>query len=258
MHNPKLTTVVAAWLMLSGAAVLVTPACNSDACGSGFEDPADCLADNAAGALNGAIQGSYTLDDPGTDDTIDVTSDSSGGYAAATPGGSLNVSFAFNAPNANVIGGGIRFGTSGPVQVVEIPDAMGQTSGNINFAIEIPDFVCDNLSQICHDIKCYEFAVTSAGKISKANINDVALQCGNCDEPSCKTLLDSCNLSSGCDELCNQLCPLGGCPSLCAVECPKLCACTEDQTGTAGITSACCGVAGLTPLPDIDDCKCPM
>lgn len=256
MLHSKWTAAVGAWVALSILATIATPACNGDACGSGFGDASECAEEgDPASELNGGLEGSYTLDDPDVDESIDVASDEPGGYEEASPGGTLNVSFTFDAPNANVVGGGIRFGTTGPVTVVEIPDAMGQTSGTINFAVEIPDSVCDDLSQICHDIKCYEFAVTSAGKISKSNINDVALKCGNCDEPSCKGLLDSCNLSSGCDELCNEICPQGGCPSLCAVECPKLCACTEDQTGSPGIVPSCCGVAGLDPSPD--SCECP-
>jgi hypothetical protein len=124
-------------------------------------------------ALNDSISGSYTLDDAETDTSISVGSDQSG-HAEAHRGGTLNVAIQFQAPNGNVIGGGIRFGETGPIQVVSIPEAQGQTSGVLNFAIQIPASVCDNLSQICHDIKCYEFAVTDIGKVSVANINAVA------------------------------------------------------------------------------------
>jgi len=143
--------------------------------------------------LNGSISGDYEVDGTNVDDSIGV-SGSEGGYAEASPGGTLNVSISFDAPNANVVGGGIRFGANGPVQVVTIPDAMGQTSGTLNFAVQIPDSVCSNLSQICHDIRCYEFAVTDIGAVSQANINDVALMCGGCDEPSCQSLLDMCEV----------------------------------------------------------------
>lgn len=152
----------------------------------------------AAGELNGAIKGEYELENPEVDPSVEVSgNNSSGGMGEVTPGGTMNVSISFNAPNANIVGGGIRFGANGPIQVVTVPDAMGQTSGTLNFAIQVPPSVCNNLSQICHDIQCYEFAVTDAGNISAANINDVALACGNCDEPSCQDLLDSCDIPSG-------------------------------------------------------------
>jgi hypothetical protein len=48
------------------------------------------------------------------------------------------------------------------------------------------------LSSICHDIRCYEFAQTSGGTFSQANINLLAAACGGCDEPSCQDLLDMC------------------------------------------------------------------
>lgn len=145
--------------------------------------------------LNSGIQGDYELPNPGTDDSVGVDDNMSGsGHAEAKPGGTLNVSLSFNAVNGNVVGGGIRFGNNGPVQAVSIPGAMGQGTGTLNFAVQIPPDICDDLSQICHDIKCYEFAVTDAGMVSKANINAVALSCGNCDEPSCQSLIDSCEV----------------------------------------------------------------
>ena len=40
--------------------------------------------------------------------------------------------------------------------------------------------------------------MTADGKISKANIRDVALMCGNCDEPSCRSLIDPpCEVEPG-------------------------------------------------------------
>ncbi len=148
---------------------------------------------NPEDELNDSLNGSYTLDDPPTDNSITVGSNASG-YAEARGGDSLNVVLTFDAPNGNVVGGGIRFGPSGPIVVVSIPAAEGQASGTLNFSIQIPSSICNNLSSICHDIKCYEFAVTDIGAVSRANINDVALACGACDEPSCQSLLTSCEV----------------------------------------------------------------
>lgn len=96
----------------------------------------------------------------------------------------------FNAPNGNVVGGGMRFGDSGPVNIVPVSGALGQTSGTLTLPFSLSASTCDNLSQVCHDIKCYEFAVTADGKITQANLRDVALMCGGCDEPSCQDLID--------------------------------------------------------------------
>ncbi len=101
----------------------------------------------------------------------------------------MNGQISFNAPGGNVVGAGMRFGTSGPINVVPVSGAQGQTSGTLSVPFSLSASTCDNLSQVCHDIKCYEFAVTADGKISQANIRDVALMCGNCDEPSCKPLI---------------------------------------------------------------------
>ncbi len=145
-------------------------------------------------ALNSGIllpgQG-QTLDNPATDESIDVTGET-GGIMPLYPGGTVTVTIPFFAPDANVIGAGIRFGDSGPVQVVPIDGAIGVSEGTLTFDFQVPANICDNLSSICHDIRCYEFAVTDAGMVSAANINQVALACGNCDEPSCQSLLTDC------------------------------------------------------------------
>lgn len=58
--------------------------------------------------------------------------------------------------------------------------------------LSIPPDLCDQLSRICHDIRCYESARTSAGLITRSNVNQLAMICGGCDEPSCQPLLDMC------------------------------------------------------------------
>ena len=148
-------------------------------------------------------EGAYPLDaDPEVDSSINVSKRSaqsskkaSGPFLKVQPGAMGAVSLGFNAPNGNVTGVGIRFGSdpSAPIWVVPQPDAQGQTAGMLSTTLDIPQDVCDMLSQICHDIKCYEFAVTDVGKISRENIEDIALACGGCDEPSCQELLgDGC------------------------------------------------------------------
>jgi hypothetical protein len=79
------------------------------------------------------------------------------------------------------------------------------TGGTGSFQFQVTPEMCNNLSKICHDVRCYEFAYTDEGQISQSNLNQIALMCGNCDEPSCKGLIDEnicevdCDLISGAD-----------------------------------------------------------
>lgn len=144
-------------------------------------------------ALNENLQlpaGSYTISsNTEVDNSITITSNGSGTMPINT-GTQMNGSISFSAPGANIIGAGMRFGSSGTINVVPISGANGNTSGTLNTPFSVSASTCDNLSKVCHDIKCYEFAVTADGKISKANIRDVALMCGGCNEPSCAPLID--------------------------------------------------------------------
>lgn len=135
--------------------------------------------------------GSYTVnpDDMEIDNSVIIDPGPSGRMPLNT-GTQLNGQVTFTAPGGNVVGAGMRFGDSGPVNIVPVAGGQGMTNGTINVPFSVSGSTCDNLSQVCHDIKCYEFAVTDDGKISKANIRDIALMCGNCDEPSCASLID--------------------------------------------------------------------
>jgi hypothetical protein len=134
--------------------------------------------------------GSYILDeDAETDESVEITSEPNG-VSRIYGGNKMKVSIPFNSDKANVVGAGMRFGKNGKIHVIPIPEAKGSKSGTLSFDFQIPPEICEELSRICHDIKCYEFAVTDIGNISKENINDLALMCGNCDEPSCKGLVD--------------------------------------------------------------------
>ncbi|MFT4526008.1 MAG: hypothetical protein ACI85F_002170 [Bacteroidia bacterium] len=135
--------------------------------------------------------GSYMVDPDTMEIDNSVTIDGgSGGTMPINTGVQNTGQIQFSAPNGNVVGGGMRFGDSGPVNIVPVSGAMGQTSGTLSLPFSLSASTCDNLSQVCHDIKCYEFAVTADGKITQANIRDVALMCGACDEPSCASLID--------------------------------------------------------------------
>jgi len=132
------------------------------------------------------------LDNPGTDNSVSLTESNSSEITKVPAGSSkkLAISIPFSAPNGNVVAGGIRFGQNGPIRTVNFPDAAGVGAATLDFDAGIPAGICDDLSDICHDIKCYEFAVTDSGKISQSDVASLALMCGNCDEPSCQSLMD--------------------------------------------------------------------
>lgn len=161
-----------------------------------------CHEKDASEILNEAIQlpvGSYTLDDPETDATVEVSQclDCAGGSFDLHPGVSTTVGVSFSAPSGNVIGAGIRFGDSGPIHVIPLDAAKGQTNGFMPFTFAVPQEVCEQLGSICHAVTCYEYAVTSAGAVSAANINQVAMACNDCGEATCQALLTSCDECAG-------------------------------------------------------------
>lgn len=134
------------------------------------------------------------------DNTISVLSTGGIQRVPLRPGESMNNQITFQSPNNSITAVGMRFGDSGPITFVNLTEEEIQ-SGVASFPFLIDPTVCNDIAQICHDIKCYEFAYTSAGQISQANLQDIALICGACNEPSCLSLLDegTCNGLAGED-----------------------------------------------------------
>lgn len=176
-------------------------ACSVYEGGDGDTDFMSMSADSEDGSgsqIFDVVGAGVSLDDPEIDPSVVIgMSDPDTPPLEVHPGDRITLSIPFTAANSNVVGAGIRFGDGGPIDVVPISGAQGQNSGTMEFDVVIPDSVCDDLSRICHDIRCYEFAVTDVGNVSAANIGDIALACGGCDEPSCQSLLTSCQLD--CD-----------------------------------------------------------
>ncbi len=102
-----------------------------------------------------------------------------------------------------------------PVDNEDVTQEGTETDGTLGLAVQMPPELCANLSQICHDIKCYEFAETSAGTFTAANVAFLAAACGNCDEPSCQELIGECSTEGYCltDAECpeDQSCVQGTC-----------------------------------------------
>ncbi len=192
--------------LILGAVCVVVGACGSGGTPENPPPPQTRLTPSdaeVAAALNASLMlppGSFTIDNPSEDASISLTPPPPGTMklplGPAVPG-----SLSFQAPQGNVQGVGIRFGSTGAINVIPIDGSEGQQSGTFNYSFAVPPEICANLSTICHDIKCYEFAVSSGMQISRANIMDVAVACGGCDEPSCRELLDGCGGGGGAGDV---------------------------------------------------------
>jgi hypothetical protein len=161
--------------------------------------------DLAAEILNDAFQinrsGTFIVDPENLeiDNSVSVNSEGNG-YVPLRGGDEMNNAISFYSPTVVITAVGMRFGNSGPITFVPLtPEEIAAGTCNLPFSID--SSVCDDISQICHDIKCNEFAMTSAGKISQADLQNIALICGACNEPSCLELLDesTCSGMSGAD-----------------------------------------------------------
>jgi len=141
---------------------------------------------------------SVNPDEVGT--TTDIIANSAGGGRMPIKTGIDNVNTitftpASQANGTPVTAVGMRFGATGDITFREITQAEAE-AGIASFVFSIDPALCEDIAQICHDIKCYEFAQTSSGQITQADLQDIAAVCAACDEPSCLELLD--------EEVCNN------------------------------------------------------
>ena len=155
---------------------------------------------------------------PGEDDSVDVASNLNSdplARAQLNPGENLTIQIGFTSPNNPVDAVCVAFGSPQnafcvPANSPGVTTAGDGNQGALGLDVPISAALCGMLSQICHDIRCYEFARTSAGTFSRANINLLAAACGNCDEPSCQSLLgpecqstgSQCTPACAADETC--------------------------------------------------------
>lgn len=186
--------------VMSVLAIGLVTSCNEDD-GNGDGDSND----NASEILNENFvvtrPNTFIIDpaDVEVDNSILVNSGGNG-YVPLRPGDNMTNQIFFNSPNSNVVAVGMRFGDTGPITFVELTqEEIDAGVGALPFNID--PSVCENIAEICHDIKCYEFAYTDAGTISQSDLQDIALICGACEEPSCLDLLDeaTCNGIAGED-----------------------------------------------------------
>jgi hypothetical protein len=235
---------------------LALPACDRGGAqtpGGGGDDDGDgdgdgITDDEAEGMINDALglpPGSYTIDgDAEVDPSITVTP--SGAPGDLYPDTGTTVGTTFSSPTANIVGSGIRFGDTGSINVVPFPGGA-QQSGTASLTFTVPSSICSMLGNICHSISCYEFAVTDIGTVSTANITQIAMACGNCDEPTCQGLLMACEEPIDCDPECDpstEACIDGTCMPLdattsCALRDPSCCP-GEDDSCTAPDSACFC------------------
>jgi len=107
------------------------------------------------------------------------------------PGGTVSVSVAYEAENANVVAAGIGFTSAGPILRADAPDEGG-TSGNVSIEFGVPDDLCQHIGAECRGVSAYEYAITSEGKVSAPLVVDMATACGPCTAPGCAGLLPEC------------------------------------------------------------------
>lgn len=167
----------------------------------GGDDPGDVLGtvtrSNGQSPLTGTAQD--PLINPALDASISAVSNRE--YIIAYPGESFLIELDFVAQNRNVVGGGIQFPNSDVVQWTLLRDLEGETSGTIRFAYVVPEGICDDVANLCHEISTKQFAVgrnvSPSGDVDGDGVTDgdfvvsnpaevsVVLKCASCDSPSC-------------------------------------------------------------------------
>lgn len=157
---------------------------------------------DAALALNNDIvlpAGSFQIEESQTtvDSGIKITQ-TNAPPTNVDPETQININITFTSANSDVTHAGIRFGENGQIWCIPISGANGNSRGTLTVPMQIPSGICQQVSEICHDVRCYEFAIAQDGndsyRISNSNINDVILGCGGCEEPSCQSF-NVCNCS---------------------------------------------------------------
>ena len=201
------------------------------------------------------------LVDPDTDDSIRAETPNE--VVVANPGEAMLLKVEFQALNRNVLGAGIRFEGSDEVQWTLIASLEGEQAGTIEFAYSLPDGLCDDVPNLCHELRAELFAVgrrasdgafvvsPPARPYDGKDMQDrpiyveengapredirVVLRCASCDSDTCRDLLGAecsqCAQPQECAEV-FDLCFGPGRPK-------------EDATGEKDIFNASYGPDGL-------------
>ncbi len=183
----------------------------------GGGDPVDALVDGAGGSPFDTGTSQDALFDPAIDDSVSIVSNVD--QVVAIPGSAFTIDLSFIAENMNVVGGGIRFPGSDEVQWTLIEGLEGEASGDVRFGYVVAAEVCEDIPNLCHEIKTTQFAVVRnvVGDVDGDGARDgefvvspgkevsVILNCASCESASCQELLPpgscfECQQATVCDD----------------------------------------------------------
>nr|MCH9683330.1 hypothetical protein [Deltaproteobacteria bacterium] len=182
----------------------------------GGEDPAAVLASGSGESRFDRGDEQEPLVDPAVDPSISVTRNVV--KVTAFPGSAFPINLDFDAPNMNVVGGGISFPSDEEVQWTFLEGLEGEATGTVSFGYVVDESICEGVANLCHEIKSKQFAVArnTVGDIDGDGVEDgefvvsrpvevtVILKCSTCESPSCQELLpegecQSCAQPPVCD-----------------------------------------------------------
>lgn len=151
--------------------------------------------------------GSFQVDEAKllVDESIKIDEKATQTVTTIKPGELKEVEIDFSSPKGNVTHAGLRFGKEGKTWLIPILGIKEQKTGKLKFQMQLPYFVCDRVKSICHNVSWFNFAVVSKGDqtytISRANIKDVILGCGACNDASCRGVAFGCNCTDDLQKL---------------------------------------------------------
>ena len=185
-----------------GAALAIPLGCTLLDSYPGGKEPGEVLSGSIdEGTFDeGALQ--EPLIDPAIDGSIIVTRNIT--EVLAHPGDAFPIDMRFDAKRRNVVGGGIQFPGSKEVQWTFIEDLKGEEIGDIRFGFVVENGICDDIPNLCHELKTKQFAV--AENPDGADVDGdgepdgqfvvsppvdvtVVLVCATCESPSCREIL---------------------------------------------------------------------
>ena len=164
---------------------------------------------------DGGIVGSdlQILQDPNSDLTVTVKSRLLAPPVASEQG-IFPIQLGFSAPNANVVGGGIRLPGTDEVQWTFLNDVAGLKQGELNFAFSVGSLSCSDVTALCRELVTEQFAVTRNTvtgdfEVSLPVEQPIVLKCASCQSKSCTEILApgqciECNQPQSCVDLYNS------------------------------------------------------
>lgn len=122
-----------------------------------------------------------------------------------TPG--LPATFAIPYQGGEIGGVNIGFGGS-KYFAIPVPAAQGKTEGVVNVVAQVAPNVCSGLSDICHQITCYEQVVLPGGQVvSIASAMQIVLNCSGADCNGAPPTDAGADTSTDCGhKTCTQYC----------------------------------------------------